>query len=1353
MSNPTLQPVPPRIFLSYARNDDETFVRRLYDDLRQAGFIVWFDREALLSRGLSFHQEIKDAIRTEVDRVVYVGGPKAVSSAYVREEWQFALACDHVVVVPILRLGGRENIPGSLSQLQTEDFRNDETYALSLARLSAHLRLPKPKLGGLFGVPSLPPSFLDRPELMSRVRDALLVDLQKPQVITGADARVGIQGMGGIGKSVLAVALARNRQIRESYPDGIVWISCGQNSDRDGLVQRQRDLAKHLGGDADFDSLPQGQGVLRKLLSAKAVLLVLDDVWHAADAQAFDVLGPRCRMLVTTRDAGILHALQGERVSVSLFTDSEALQLLADTVGIERAALSPEAKRVVAECGCLPLAVALSGGMAAAGHSWKDIVEALCEADLEWAENRAGVNEQHRTIWNAMKASVDVLAPDEQQRFAELAVFDFDSPVPEAAAYVLWQHTGQLSERNCTKLLINLSERSLIQLDPQRNDGDPSQRRFRLHDLLHDYAVRVAGEPMALHRKLVAAYFRHCRDGWHIGPNDGYFFEHLANHVVAINAWPEAEALLTDFSWLMRKCELGLLDSIGRDYQLLGPPMPIDIIERLEVWREFFREKAHILRRGNAEWPAHKILLQLAVEVAHDSPVTRSAEEWLGDNRCDWIWMRLNRRPLKGEGSSGDLVLECHKELSGALQLANGQILSWGRMETTPRLWDSNAGKPIAVPKSRSRGGIEGVLQLANGSILYWKDKGNLEIWDLGSGRFLALLDGHTMRVCGALQLADGRILSWSDDHSLRLWDASTGSSLALLEGHGIWVSRALQLADGRILSWSVFEKTLRLWDPNTGKLIAVLAGHSGDVTGALQLGDGRILSWSREDNALRLWDSGTGGPIATLEGHTGGVDGASQLADGRIISWSSDNALRLWDSGTGGPIATLEGHTGFINGVSQLADGRILSWSSDNALRLWDSGTGGPIVALEGHTSSVVGAFQLADGRILSRSFLEKILRLWDPNTGRLLAVLAGHSGDVTGALQLGDGRILSWSSADRTLRLCDPNLTKRRAVLEGHTDRVDGALQLADGRVLSWSWDHTLRLWDPATGGPIAILEGHTSRVEGALQLGDGHILSWSNDKTLRLWDPGTGGPVAILEGHTSAVSGALQLSDGHILSWCDDKTLRLWDPHTGDQFEVLEGHLGDVCGAFQCADGRILSWSNSGSSLDEDNSLRLWDPYTGRQLVFGDFGSKRVFGAFQLADGRIFSWFHDQTIRLWDPQSGLCLEVVDDEQAFISHPAWLQSPPHSKRYCRFRTWTNWRGLLVGHESDWSTYLARWDAGSIIASHLILPDGTAVVTQRTGQVCFPQLHFGNRRITLEELEKIIILPHGRTASSNETS
>ena len=54
--------MPDKLFISYARADDEPFVRRLYQDLTEFGYDVWWDREAMESRGRTFLQEIRDAI-------------------------------------------------------------------------------------------------------------------------------------------------------------------------------------------------------------------------------------------------------------------------------------------------------------------------------------------------------------------------------------------------------------------------------------------------------------------------------------------------------------------------------------------------------------------------------------------------------------------------------------------------------------------------------------------------------------------------------------------------------------------------------------------------------------------------------------------------------------------------------------------------------------------------------------------------------------------------------------------------------------------------------------------------------------------------------------------------------------------------------------------------------------------------------------------------------------------------------------------------------------------------------------------------------------------------------------------
>ena len=44
MNDHSPKAAPTRVFLSYARGDDEAFVRRLHADLTKAAFTVWFGR-------------------------------------------------------------------------------------------------------------------------------------------------------------------------------------------------------------------------------------------------------------------------------------------------------------------------------------------------------------------------------------------------------------------------------------------------------------------------------------------------------------------------------------------------------------------------------------------------------------------------------------------------------------------------------------------------------------------------------------------------------------------------------------------------------------------------------------------------------------------------------------------------------------------------------------------------------------------------------------------------------------------------------------------------------------------------------------------------------------------------------------------------------------------------------------------------------------------------------------------------------------------------------------------------------------------------------------------------------------
>lgn len=139
----------------------------------------------------------------------------------------------------------------------------------------------------------------------------------------------------------------------------------------------------------------------------------------------------------------------------------------------------------------------------------------------------------------------------------------------------LWSQTGNLDDLDTEELLINLAERALVQLD-QKTDADGNvRRRFRLHDLRHDYAVRIAGEPRVVHQKLLDAYEKRCPDGRPSGPDGGYFFQGLCQHLAtAAGNWDESVALLCDLRFVEARCRVGQVFELISDYRLARENLP-----------------------------------------------------------------------------------------------------------------------------------------------------------------------------------------------------------------------------------------------------------------------------------------------------------------------------------------------------------------------------------------------------------------------------------------------------------------------------------------------------------------------------------------------------------------------------------------------------------------------------------------------------------------------------------------------------------------------------------------------------------------------------------------------------------
>jgi len=727
---------------------------------------------------------------------------------------------------------------------------------------------------------------------------------------------------------------------------------------------------------------------------------------------------------------------------------------------------------------------------------------------------------------------------------------------------------------------------------------------------------------------------------------DEYSLTWLPRHLASNGEWQKLKEFLADFLLSMHRAKRVDIEYLLRDWFDTVKEMPKDGSADWQIMESFYRSSSHILRRGNETWPAYKILFQLAIEHADDSPLTVGAEQYLHDGNCTWKWLRRCIRLKSAKVGQRLAVFEGHTDrITGVQILSDGRILSWSD-DSTLRIWGED-GTPLAELKGHS-GGINGVQILSDGRILSWSRGKTLRIWG-EDGTPLAELKGHSGGINGVQILSDGRILSWSKDSTLRIW-GEDGTPLARLKGHSGGINGVQILSDGRILSWPR-RKILRIWGED-GTPLAKLKGHSGGINGVQILSDGRILSWSM-DKTLRIWGE-DGTPVAELKGHTDGITGVQILFDGRILSWSMDKTLRIWGE-DGTPLAKLKGHTSKITGAQILFDGRILSWSMDKTLRIWGE-DGTPLAKLKGHSGGINGVQILSDGRILSWSD-DSTLRIWGEG-GTPLAKLKGHTDGITGVQILFDGRILSWSK-DSTLRIWGEGGTPL-AKLKGHTSKIAGAQILSDGRILSWSRDETLRIW-AVKGTPVAELKGHAGGINGVQILLDGRILSWA--KNLWIWGM-DGGPVvkfegdnrwggmmpqifsdgrillrskdyilqicaedgtslAELVGHTGSISGIRIFPDGRILSWSDDSTLRIWGEN-GTPLAKLKGHTRRITGVQISSDGRILSWS-------KDGTLRIWGE-DGTPLAKLKGHTDGITGVQILFDGRILSWSDDSTLRIW-------------------------------------------------------------------------------------------------------------------------
>jgi tetratricopeptide (TPR) repeat protein len=316
-----------------------------------------------------------------------------------------------------------------------------------------------PAFNALHQLPSPPRDFTGREEELGELTRALE---------QGGVTISGLQGLGGVGKTALALKLAQ--QLTPRYPDAQFYLDLKGTSQTPLSVTDA--MAYVIRAYQPTAKLPEGEAELsalyRSVLHNQRALLLMD---NAADGKQVEPLIPpeSCVMLVTSRQHFTLPGLFAKNLGTLPAADARKLLLkIAPRIG-------EQADTIAKLCGYLPLALRLAASALAERID-------LSVADYMW---RLTDVRQRLKVLDEVEASLslsyELLRPEMQERWRILAVFPdkFDS----AAAAAVWEiETDAVQD-----MLSELVKYSLL-------EWDEATVRYRLHDLARLFAKARLGE-------------------------------------------------------------------------------------------------------------------------------------------------------------------------------------------------------------------------------------------------------------------------------------------------------------------------------------------------------------------------------------------------------------------------------------------------------------------------------------------------------------------------------------------------------------------------------------------------------------------------------------------------------------------------------------------------------------------------------------------------------------------------------------------------------------------------------------------------------------------------------------------
>ncbi|KAH7833814.1 hypothetical protein Vadar_009942 [Vaccinium darrowii] len=306
--------------------------------------------------------------------------------------------------------------------------------------------------------------------------------------------RIGIWGMGGVGKTTVLKLLNNNPEIAKIF-DFVIWVTVSRSQ---SLRMIQEEVGQRLS--VEITKAESDDRVARKLLQklhGKKYLLLLDDVWERVDLVDVGFPNPTqdsgCKVVLTTRKLEVCRKMETDiEVKVKVLQEEEAREMFYASVGdvVKLPDINPLAEKIVGECDGLPLALKVVSGVLRKEENvnvWKDFLMKLRSPATSFIED---MNED---VFKVLKVSYDQLKyPEKKQCLLFCGLYPEDSEIDKAELIEYLRAEGILS-RELTFVEAFDQGDAILQalIDASLLENCDNDYFVKMHDVVRDLVLAM----------------------------------------------------------------------------------------------------------------------------------------------------------------------------------------------------------------------------------------------------------------------------------------------------------------------------------------------------------------------------------------------------------------------------------------------------------------------------------------------------------------------------------------------------------------------------------------------------------------------------------------------------------------------------------------------------------------------------------------------------------------------------------------------------------------------------------------------------------------------------------------------